>query len=79
MEVCLWYPMLHIYPLLWGLEVAVHGMLQYMALLRTCFLLNCHIVVVHSVQKLQCELNLDVECNIHILNYRNKGTEGVEV
>lgn len=49
------------YSLLWGLEVAVHGMLQYMALLRTYFLLNCHIVVVHSVQKLQCEMSLDVE------------------
>lgn len=46
------------YPLLWGLEVAV---LQYMALLRTYFLLNCHIVVVHSVQKLQCEMSVDVE------------------
>ena len=50
MEVCLWYPILHFYPLLWGLEVAVHGMLQYMALLRTYFLLNCHIVVVHSTE-----------------------------
>jgi len=49
------------YSLLWGLELAVHGMLQYMALLRTYFLLNCHIVVVHSVQKLQCEMSLDVE------------------